>query len=63
MIIQRLFSKKDSNKTRNSVIAGSGLIGSETVILDPLNNKLLKNINKRIKSNKNDKESNKLYKN
>lgn len=62
MIIQRLFSKKDSNKTRNSVIAGSGLIGSETVILDPLNNKLLKNINKRIKSNKNDKESNKLYK-
>ena len=38
MIIQRLFSKKDSNKTRNSVIAGSGLIGIDAA-LSNLNNK------------------------
>jgi hypothetical protein len=61
MIIQRLFSKKDSNKTRNSVIAGSGLIGIDAA-LSNLNNKNVDKLEKKWKEEaKKDKESKKVY--
>lgn len=67
IILRRLFSKGDgdkkSNKTRNSLAAGVGLIGTEAVVLNPLNYKLSKNIDKNIKeTHKKDKESHKIYK-
>lgn len=57
------FSKnppEKSNKTRNSLIAGAGLIGAE-VGLSQLNNNLVKKLEKDWKKEAKDKESKKVY--
>ena len=64
MIIQRLFSKKDkdkkSNKTRNSLISGAGLI-SANIGLSQHNDKQVGKLERDWKKEAKDKESKKVY--